>query len=180
VPRSRLHRVGVDLVEQVNDLDVGELVEPPQRLRRELLGVQRDRRGDAVPVIVERLSARRAHPANGSHAHEATLPGRVHALAKNCPLTDPLAVTVAGRSDDEPARAIIYYYSGVVARQRWVDRSAAERRRSYLSFAGLYLLAFVIALVLGWRTPAVVLAVIGVLLTLLGLWNPDPNRRRRG
>lgn len=56
--------------------------------------------------------------------------------------------------------------------------SAIERRGSYLTFAGLYLLAFVIALVLGWKTPAVVLAVIGVLLTLLGLWNPDPNRRR--
>jgi len=43
----------------------------------------------------------------------------------------------------------------------------------------LYLLALVITLLLGWRTPAVVLAVIGVLLMLLGLWNPDPNRHRR-
>lgn len=62
----------------------------------------------------------------------------------------------------------------------WVDRSAGERRRSYLTFAGLYLLAFIIALVLGWTIPAVVLAVIAVLLGLLGLWNPEPNRRRRG
>jgi len=43
----------------------------------------------------------------------------------------------------------------------------------------LYLVAFVVALVLGWTMPAVVLAVIGILLTLLGLWNPDPTRRRR-
>ncbi len=66
-----------------------------------------------------------------------------------------------------------------MARRRWVDRSATERRRSYFTFAGLYLLAFVIALALGWTIPAVVLAVIGVLLALLGAWNPDPNRRRR-
>jgi len=45
--------------------------------------------------------------------------------------------------------------------------------------SGLYLVAFVVALVLGWTMPAVVLAVIGILLTLLGLWNPDPTRRRR-
>ncbi len=57
--------------------------------------------------------------------------------------------------------------------------SATERRRSYFTFAGLYLLAFLIALALGWTIPAVVLAVIGVLLALLGAWNSVPNRRRR-
>lgn len=68
----------------------------------------------------------------------------------------------------------------MVAGRKWTDRSPSERRRSYLTFAGLYLLAFVVALVLGWTIPAVGLAVIGILLALLGLWNPDPNRRRRG
>lgn len=66
-----------------------------------------------------------------------------------------------------------------MTKRRWIDRSSAERRRSYFTFAGLYLVAFVIALVLGWSAPAAVLGIIGVLLALLGLWNPEPRRRRR-
>lgn len=41
-------------------------------------------------------------------------------------------------------------------------------------------MAFVVTLVLGLSVPAAVLAVIGVLLTLLGLWNPEPRQRRQG
>lgn len=66
-----------------------------------------------------------------------------------------------------------------MARQRWVDRSSAERRRSYLTFSGLYLIAFAVALLLGRTVPAGVLGGFGVLLALLGLWNPEPHRRHR-
>lgn len=62
-------------------------------------------------------------------------------------------------------------------RKRWTDQTPAARRRSYLLFSGLYLIGFAIALALGWEVPAVVLAVIGVLLGFLGWWNPEPRRR---
>ncbi len=71
-------------------------------------------------------------------------------------------------------------YSATMARQRWIERSASQRRRSYLTFAGLYLFAFIVALVLGLSIPAIILAVIGAVLALLGLWNPEPRPRRRG
>lgn len=48
---------------------------------------------------------------------------------------------------------------------------------SYLVFIGLYLAAFVVAIVLGWTVPAVILGVITALLVALAVWNPEPTRR---
>lgn len=54
-------------------------------------------------------------------------------------------------------------------RRAWTERTPGERRRSYLLF---------VAAVAGGTVPAVVLAVIGVLLAAMAAWNPEPRRRR--
>jgi Flp pilus assembly protein TadB len=62
-------------------------------------------------------------------------------------------------------------------RRAWTERTPGERRRSYLLFVILYLGGAVVAVVAGWTVPAVVLAVIGVLLAAMAAWNPKPRRR---
>lgn len=62
-------------------------------------------------------------------------------------------------------------------RQRWVERTPASRRRSYWLFASLYLAGAVLATVLGWDTLALGLAAFGLVLGLMGLWDPEPRRR---
>jgi hypothetical protein len=44
-------------VEEIDDFDVAELLDSGERVRPELLDVERDRRGDGVPVVVDRFSA---------------------------------------------------------------------------------------------------------------------------
>ncbi len=62
----------------------------------------------------------------------------------------------------------------MAGRRAWTERTPGERRRSYLLFVALYLGGAVVA---GWTVPAVVLAVIGVLLAAMAAWNPKPRRR---
>jgi len=57
-------------------------------------------------------------------------------------------------------------------RRAWTERTPGERRRSYLLFVAA------VAAVAGGTVPAVVLAVIGVLLAAMAAWNPEPRRRR--
>lgn len=65
--------IGVDPVEEVDDLDVGEAVETSQGLGAEPVTVEADRRRNAVPVVVDRLRPRRAHPTDRSHLHPVML-----------------------------------------------------------------------------------------------------------
>lgn len=55
----------IELVGQVNDLDMGELVEAHKSIRGESVSIKADRGGDAVPVAVPWLCARGADPAEG-------------------------------------------------------------------------------------------------------------------
>ena len=60
VPGGGLHLVGADPVEDVDDLDMGELLEALESLRREPRGVERDGRGDIAPAVVDGLGTRRS------------------------------------------------------------------------------------------------------------------------
>ncbi len=60
-------------------------------------------------------------------------------------------------------------------RRAWTERTPGERRRSYLLFVAA---VAAVAAVAGGTVPAVVLAVIGVLLAAMAAWNPEPRRRR--